>query len=151
MNYKDARQRKTDLRWDYTNHNNRTGTGPIGYCGGWAEFSEETIQMFYPGGRESPHFQKEDEARRRFKDKYHSDGHATKEEAYACYKEYCLDHELVLDLRMSGEQRPCKVCGAWTQGLARVGAMRYFTLCDEHRTREEVAKLFEVGESWGSY
>lgn len=33
MNYYDARQRQSDGKWDFTCHNRRMGTWPIGTCG----------------------------------------------------------------------------------------------------------------------
>lgn len=77
-------------------------------------------------------------------------GHDTPEGAYAHQKAYQLDHRLWLDRKLSGEQRPCRVCGEWTQGVAQVGAWWTAVLCDEHRTREHVEALFDVGESWHS-
>jgi hypothetical protein len=53
---------------------------------------------------------------------------------------------------MASQQRKCEAdgCGAWTQGMARVGGHVSFVLCDEHRNRENVEKLYSVGESWTS-
>lgn len=85
-----------------------------------------------------------------FRDKYHTDGHETKEEAYVCYTEYLLDQRLRLDLTDSNQQEKCVVCEEWTQGRAEVDH-RMFVLCDEHRTKEEITKLFKCGDSFGSY
>lgn len=85
-----------------------------------------------------------------FKHKYHTNGHATLEEACECYKSYQLDHSLRMDQVTSSTMHKCQVCGTWTQAIATVGPWLHFYLCDDHRNREEVAKLFSIGESWGS-
>lgn len=79
-------------------------------------------------------------------------GHATPEDACACYKRYLLDNRLDLNRRMAAQQRPCQAAGCtrFTSGLASVDMM-VFVLCDEHRTRETVDKLFAVGETWSSW
>lgn len=73
-------------------------------------------------------------------------GHATPEEACDHYKAYQLDHELRLDNKLADQQRPCEVCGAWTQGCAQIGGYTTYVLCDEHRTREAVAERYTVRE-----
>lgn len=78
-------------------------------------------------------------------------GHDTKAGAYEHQTQYLLDERMRLDGQLSGEQRPCQICEAWTQGLASVDE-RSFVLCDEHRTREQVTELFgTVGDSFGTY
>jgi hypothetical protein len=51
--------------------------------------------------------------------------------------------KLTLDADHDGVLRPCEVCNGWTDGVAVVTddtrTQRFF-LCDEHRTRAEVAK-----------
>jgi len=78
-------------------------------------------------------------------------GHATEEDACACFKRYLLDTSLRLDREMDGQQLRCQSegCGAFTSGFADVD-MRTFVLCDEHRTREVVERLLVVRESWSS-
>ncbi len=78
------------------------------------------------------------------------EGHASKQEAYECFKLYCLDHRLRLDGQWADAQHKCVVCGAWTQKFAEVNHV-IFDLCDEHRTREQVAQLFNVGYTISSY
>jgi len=77
-------------------------------------------------------------------------GHDTPEEAAEHYKQYQLDTMLRLDGFTKNQQHKCRVCGAWTQHFAEVD-MHIFNLCDDHRTREHVAGLFEAStEMWGS-
>lgn len=77
-------------------------------------------------------------------------GHDTPEGAYQHQTEYVLAERMSLNGSMPGQQCPCQVCEAWTQGLAEVDG-RLFVLCDEHRTREVVTELFgTVGDSFGS-
>lgn len=154
MNYNAARQRKLSDgsagQWDYTRRNDDR-IWPIGYCAGWRETSEETIRAVY-GGRDSASFRKDEALREKFRPKYHSTGHASKEEACDCYREFVLDNRLRLDGRMSHQDR-CQAegCGDWTQRLAEVDH-QVFPLCDKHCTREEVEKLFgSVGETISSW
>lgn len=80
-------------------------------------------------------------------------GHDDKEGAYAHQTAYLLDRKMRLDATMADQQRRCEWegCGEWTQGVAEV-EHRTWTLCDEHRTRENVAALFgSVGDSFGSW
>jgi hypothetical protein len=131
VNYYAARQREKTKKWDYTCRNDGR-IWPVGYCAGR---HVEVLQV------------PEDE-----REPYHDHGHETAEEARECYKHYQLDNELHLDIKMASQQRKCEAdgCGAWTQGMARVGGHVSFVLCDEHRNRENVEKLYSVGESWTS-
>ena len=79
------------------------------------------------------------------------EGHETAEEAQACYKGYLLDNNLLLDGKWEGQLSKCQVCGEWTDGMASIPWNQwYVTLCDTHRNRGEVERLFTVGESWQS-
>lgn len=64
-------------------------------------------------------------------------GHPSAEEAEAHFHEYQIDHAS-FDHTHRDQQRPCKICGTWTQRYAQLGGeMPYtFELCDEHHTRE---------------
>jgi hypothetical protein len=145
MNHLAARQRKTDKRWDYTSDNKRTGTYPIGYCHALREmkpeigFSQEMCDRY-------------NTEEQKFASKYHKDGHATKEEACECYRQYELDHTLRFedDNPDASTLHKCEECGTFTSGSAHVGAYVYWRLCAEHRTREQVEKRFTVGEAWQS-
>lgn len=132
MNYYKARQREGG-RWDYTCMNDGR-IWAVGYCAGKYEDVREAAEPAVAVN-------------------YHENGHATPEEARECYKRYLLDTSMVLDARLSQQQRKCEAedCDEWTQGLARIGPMESIVLCDQHRTREKVEKLFSVGESMSSY
>lgn len=132
MIYYVARQRN-DGRWDYT-----AGGRPVGYCAEYREIDPKIIPI-------SESQQAEYKATAH---KHHCDGHATKEDAQNCYKEYMLDHHVRFS-KDSSQQRKCKVCGEWTQNFATAD-YALFTLCDLHSNREEISKLLTVGESWVS-
>lgn len=138
MNYLKARQRESDKRWDYTQMNDGR-VWPIGYCGGWREYTPEQRKTFGMNDE----YMAELETRRA---KYHKDGHATPEEACACYKEYQLDTALSFG-DQSSRQEKCLVCGEWTQKCAHIGGWESYVLCEKHANREEVAKLYNVFES----
>ncbi len=149
MNYYDARQRSDDKRWDYTVANKRTGTYAIGYCTGW---DPKTLEYFTEkfGASEAEMFFKDQEERSKFKNKYHDNGHETKEEACACYRSYLLDHHLSFD-SYKDEQRKCVICQSWTQKYASVSHEADYPLCEQHLNRESVEKLYHVGYSMSSY
>lgn len=130
MNYYEPKQRQSDGRWDYTRNNAATG-----YCCQFVPFSDDFIKNFHIS-------ESEVEKHNKFSDKYHTDGHETLEGACECYKEYQLDHQLQLDHEDKNQQRKCEVCGEWTTKFAMIDCSLYH-LCDEHRNREEVSKLYE--------
>lgn len=133
-----ALQRKTDGRWDYTVSSDEEGWAhPAGYCGGWKEWTEEDEKR-----TAIPWLRAEQEKHRLFKDKYHTDGHATPEEARRCHREYELDQDLEA-YEEEGAQRQCEVCSAWTTRRMQLGQFHRFTLCDAHATRDNVAALAE--------
>lgn len=147
MQYLKPRQRESDKRWDYTamhDHHVR----PIGYCRGWQDMhfkalpTINSIEGFQSdGGIIWSKPDKEDyEARR---DKYHTDGHATAQEAADCFRQYCLDTRLNLDGQYVDTQFKCEVCGTWTDRFAEIDHQQH-VLCDQHRNREEVEKLFSI-------
>ena len=115
--YFTARQRESDGRWDYTCQNS-AGTFPIGYCSGHVLESDKN------------------DAR------YHDDGHATSEEAIACYRRYELD-QATRFVEDPEAQKKCQVCGSWTTKRALVGneLMRDYVLCEEHANHAELEKL----------
>jgi len=134
MNYYEPKQRKSDGRWDYTRNNH-----PTGYCHAFREFDKEFVENFHISASEV-------EKHNSFANKYHADGHESADEACECYKQYQLDHQLQLDHEDPNEQRKCQVCGEWTTKFATLD-YSIFQLCDEHRTREEVEKLYSA-PSW---
>lgn len=134
------------MRWDMTvGSDEERWVHPIGYCGGWRgdpdDAEKERLNAQF-----GPHFseglQREWEAKRPFKDKFHSDGHATSEEAAECWRQYRLDTELEF-LESKTQQRKCQVCDAWTLKFALLGRefSEEYVLCDEHCTRENVERL----------
>lgn len=143
MNHLAPRQRRTDGRWDYT-----LNARPWGYCRAYEPIPEEE------GGSVPLHWAREWNAKLEpLRGKFHTDGHATSEEACRCYAEYLLDthaHYYAQEPPNATQQRKCQVCGAWTACTAQVGAYHYFTLCPAHCNREAVAELLEIGESWES-
>lgn len=131
-----ARQRAADQRWDFT----RQGY-PTGYCGGFPKSDnphnihgyEEWVASCEP-----------------YRHKFHTDGHATKEEACDCYLEYELDFHL-RESESSNEQHKCQECGIWTTHIVCLGGYSIYYLCSEHATRDIVKKLHgPVGEIWSS-
>lgn len=81
-------------------------------------------------------------------------GHDTKEGAYEHAKQHDLDHmRLVAEREDARTKHKCEAkdgCEAFTSGAAYIGGYRVLHLCNEHRNREEAAKLYEVHESWES-
>lgn len=83
-------------------------------------------------------------------------GHGTAEEARDHYRQYMLDKRL----RFYPEPEDpiakyrCEAvggCGNYTAAHAELGAWHHWFLCDEHRTRAEVEKLYpEAGDSMHS-
>lgn len=154
MNYAQARQRQSDLRWDWTVANKRAGTYPSGYCGGWSydRWLADPTNLVMPRQL----LEREAAARRPFQAKYHTDGHATREEAERCHYEYALDLELQEGTIRPDEQHRCQApdCAEWTQHYLSLGAYRAQTtfLCDAHRTRDVFAALhpFSPG-SWEAF
>lgn len=131
MNYYRVRERQ-DGRFDMTVENDHR-IQPVGYCAGWHDWPD-WLQMMSPE-QHAQHL--------RDREKYHSTGHATAEEAAACYKQYVLDTRLRLHLRYADVQHRCAVCDAWTDGYAEV-EMRHYTLCPEHNTRAQVEAMFTL-------
>lgn len=130
MNYYQARQRTEDERWDYTCMNDRR-IWPVGYCRRWKDWDED-LKKTHPA---------EYERYVAAKAKFHSEGHATKEEAERCHREYELDNFLKAFSCLSDEQHKCEECGAWTQsGLGLRGIPGNY-LCAAHATREFFEKL----------
>jgi hypothetical protein len=135
MNYFGPRKRQSDDRWDYTNRN-ANWIYPIGYCSNYTPLDSGLIKVSEQQAKDHT----------RFKDKYHTTGHATADEACECYKEYLLDRRFHVK-EYSDTKHKCQVCGEWTQGYVQVGSYQTFDLCDKHANREEVSKLFEVWTS----
>jgi len=112
-------QRKADLRWEYTEGSGSTGPYAVGYC--------------------NPRNAEIDLANAA---KYHSNGHATPEEAVECHARYEVEQMLQFGVSEK-EQHRCVVCDAWTQKRAffRGDSPRFYDLCETHATHETVLKL----------
>jgi hypothetical protein len=145
MNTELAAQRP-DGRWHWTINNPRC---PKGYCRGWQDWTQEQADRI---GMPLEYLQKkQEEEDGPFREKFHTDGHETKEDAERCYYEYCLDH--AREGTMSDQQCHCRFpdCEEWSQkylgnpGLD--GIFNLVVLCDEHRNREglEAAHPFVPG------
>jgi len=140
MNYQQARQRKTDGRWDFTSMNDGV-VHAIGYCCEYDAIDPSVI----------PISEEEQNRLRSFAHKHHTDGHDTAEQAQECYKEYLLDHRLRLDQTMSDQQQKCRICGAWTDKFATLSTTTLYVLCPEHNNRESVAQLYKApSQIWTS-
>lgn len=108
--------RRVGGRFDYTRKTGSTHAHPIGYCSGG------------PGPGVST--------------KYHDDGHATADEAIACYRDFEID-TAVSYRETPDQQKKCATCGAWTTGGAHFGGESFhrpIPLCPEHQTRDDVAR-----------
>lgn len=71
-------------------------------------------------------------------------GHATPKEAELHFREYQADHAKY-DCTLAHEQRPCRVCKAWTQTFVRLAEFEsILVLCDAHRTRDQVLALLKA-------
>jgi hypothetical protein len=121
MQYSEARQR-ADGRWEYCCRQDGQFV-PVGYCAG----SDPAAALSDQDGHTMP--------------PYHRDGHLTRHDAEACYRQYQLHHALALDACSTAARR-CDApgCETMTGAVATLGPQR-FSLCDDHRTREMVAKL----------
>lgn len=141
MRYYSARER-VDGRWDFT-----CGNHPTGYCGEFTEWGDKEKQMF---GESYANYIIEDQKKYKFRHKHHTDGHATKEEAQECYKQYLLDNQMHV-MNNKNSQHKCKVCSEWTTQFVTVGESCVMTLCEKHSTREEVEKIYKASsEIWCS-
>lgn len=136
MNYEQARQRKSDGRWDWTNLNDGF-TYRTGYCAAFKPMAEICASIGMPVNP--------DKAARhdRFATKYHTDGHATREEAERCHYEYVLDNELREFQVGEDTQHKCEMpnCPNWTQAGMFVGNWETHMLCDEHRNRAGIESV----------
>jgi hypothetical protein len=136
MNYYKARERKSDGRFNFTCMNDDR-VWAVGYCHAFRDFTDEEREQWHISDSKV-------ETHRSFASKYHTDGHATPEEAVECFKQYTLDHELQLGLRSETQMLKCAVCGSWTQLGAMVGHSRFWPLCASHNFREEVERLYKA-------
>lgn len=144
MQFFAPRQRQSDGRWDYTRENSH-GVFSVGYCAGWIEHTENDFGFF---GKDFVEIAVRDQdERRKFRDKYHLDGHNSAVDALRCYRIYVLDTQLKLDIKLFETQKKCAVCSAWTDGMAELDHFTHFYLCDTHRIRSVVENLYLDGRA----
>lgn len=147
VNYDCARQRK-DGRWEWTTGNVRTGIRAVGYCAGWIEWTQEMADRI--GFALDYLRQRQNETDGPFREKFHRNGHATKEEAERCFYDFCLDHAGEQDWVPRGK---CEFPGCGETAVKAFGMPRedsvipFAFLCDAHRNRAglEAAHPFEAG------
>lgn len=137
------RERKNDGRFDYTVCTGSTEPHPIGYCRGWREETRESLTERF-GANLAEAIAQEQEELRPFKDKFHTDGHATSEEAEACYREFQLD-TLLTFRDEPNTQKKCAACGDWTTGYGelRGDLVHRAPLCVAHQTRADMKAALE--------
>jgi len=124
IHYK-ARARAKDGRFDYTAAYGHGGIIPVGFCKAWTDpatwglpLSDAYISQY------NSH-----------KDRFHSDGHATAEEAEHCHYEYELAMEVSEFSGPNDTLHRCTFpgCEIFTSLGLRIGGFRSFDLCDQHR------------------
>ena len=125
---------------------------PVGYCAGWREWTRESLT-----GKQHERvildLLADQEIKRKFFESYHTDGHATREDANACYRLFLLDNRLTLNAGTTDRQQiRCDAadCNEWTQSHASVDHQDYW-LCETHMNRETIETLFSVSaiiSSW---
>lgn len=149
MNYEQARQR-IDGRWEWTCKNDGQ-IWPTGYCQEFTLYKEICRrQLVWPKYYEIWELERvglsanpnETELHDKFKDKYHSDGHATKEEAERCHYEYILDNEI--REFTSTNERHCRYpdCEEWTEKGFQISSFNMIRLCDQHRNRTGIKTVY---------
>jgi hypothetical protein len=151
MNYYAARQRESDGKFDYTCHNDGR-TYPVGYCRAYRPFDDKDLGTIFCG--DAARMAKENEKYGQYANKYHSDGHATADEAGSCYRRYLLDNRSRLHSKKNEDAdvlNKCAICGKWCANLGEVDSWIHWYLCDEHLTQESLDELFpDVGSSFSS-
>lgn len=137
--------------WDYVVEIDSGHTMPVGYCTGWVERTREEYLAEF-GWYDGESLYEVQEAKRPWKRKYHSDGHATQELAALCYREYRVDQELIfspLSPHQAQGAHLCKVCSApavfVTDFIGGGDPLCYF--CAVHANRETVMLLFPMDAS----
>lgn len=146
MNYYQASERKKDKKFDFT-HTHDKITRATGYCAAFRPFTDDEIKEWsIPAAEVTRH--------NSHKDKHHDTGHATKDEACDCYRQYLLDNRAKYhdDQADAATLHKCKVCGEFTSGCVEVDHGESLPLCKQHRNRETLEKIYPkigyITSSW---
>lgn len=142
--YRQALQRETDKRYDFTSSTGSSAAYAIGYCAGWKEMADYGTAAWDKTLKDG--LERAIEEKRPHQAKYHIDGYATAAEAHACYRQYELDNELefkTLPMKEAETLHKCQApeCEEFTAGTAFLGQYTHFHLCDTHRNREAVEAI----------
>lgn len=140
MNHLKALQRQ-DGRWDYTITDKYGKTRPTGYC--------MPYEFIDPDTHDYPWMSEEQKSKiRATSEKHHSNGHATKEEAENCYKNYLFDEGVRISV-MTNQKLRCEICKQFTDGIVHIGnGYEFHILCDNHQDRESIKSLLHVEDVW---
>ncbi len=146
-----ALPRIADGRFDYTSRSDeqRDSTRAEGYCAGWRDFTpEEEERLTKLHGEHFLKLLKQDQEKKvAFKSKYHTDGHATAEEAEACWREYEIDNYFEVTTE-EDSKKACVDCGDWTHG--RIGLRgphsfgEQYPACEKHQSRNVLKKALDA-------
>lgn len=135
------RQRQSDMRWDFTVSSDEEGWAhATGYCVGWKDPDDSNKELSEKFGDHYLIRPDEAEKMRQFQAKFHSDGHATAQEASDCHDQYELDFELRFS-ENPDEMLKCASCGDFTTGRCTVGTFGRYVLCSSHQTPDEVKRV----------
>jgi hypothetical protein len=134
--------------WDYCCSNRHGGAYPVGYCAGWSERTKEQFEKDFPGHGEV--FFKDQERRRPFKEKYHTDGHKTREEAIECYRQYEIDTRSGVGSTGKTHQ-PCLECGELTNRVLTIRGLRSYRICAKHDDHKALLRHHRGGTMVSSY
>ena len=146
MRHYSAKQRADDHKWVYT-----CGSRAVGYCADtfdkqWPEECPEYLKPYMS----AEDYKTEREKHLPFQDKFHADGHATKQDACECYRQFLLDMH-VRKVTSTGAMYECRVCKTFTPDYVLIGNTIFVVLCKDHQSREYY-EMFRppVNESWES-
>ena len=141
MRHYRARERRLDDRWEYTVEVNGLSY-PVGYCIKLPDLKSEYL-IAALGSVRSPAYLYYAKSVADHSGSFHSDGHASKEEACICYRKYILDNRLRISVAFARAPAKCQICREQTYLMATVDATR-FILCDQHRNRKQIEVIMPV-------
>jgi hypothetical protein len=133
-----ALQRHVDGRWVMTvSSDEEHWLHAVGYCSGpfdlvWPPYSGDSNTFGFLGKDD---YERHREKEMVFRNRYHTAGHETAEEAEACYLEYAIDHRRSF-IATSGHR--CAFCMQWTDHHVEIGETRLISICPEHETPENI-------------